>query len=192
MPIPRLIPQECTLLIIDVQVKLLPDIFHGERMAKRCAFMAQVASELDIPVILTEQVTRVFGPTYPAILDNLPEGTPIFEKSRFSALIGPVEERLREINRPYVIVVGMEAHICILQTVLDLLSRKNRVFVVSDCISSGESDQISPAFRRMEQAGAIVTGSISATYELMADSKHPSFRGLLAGVKRIRNDENRR
>lgn len=192
MPIPRLIPQECTLLIIDVQVKLLPDILHGERMARRCAFMAQVASRLDIPVILTEQVKRVFGPTHPAILENLPENTPVYEKSRFSALIEPVEERLRGINRPYVIVVGMEAHICILQTVLDLLSRKNQVFVVSDCISSGEPEQISPAFRRMEQAGAIVTGSISASYELMADSKHPAFRSLLDGVKQIRSEENRR
>lgn len=190
MPIPRLIPQKCSLLVVDVQVKLLPAIYQGERMAKRCAFMAQVAGRLDMPVIVTEQVKRVFGPTHPEIIKNLPENTPCYEKSRFSALINPVEILLEELNRPYVLVVGMEAHICILQSVLDLMGRKNQVFLISDCISSGEPEQIGPAFRRMEGAGAIVTGSISATYELMGDSKHPEFRNLLDGVKNIRNDEN--
>ncbi len=85
------------------------------------------------------------------------------------------------------IVVGMEAHICIMQTTLDLLDRGYAVFLVTDAISNGEPDQIEPVFRRMEQAGAVLTGAVSAAYELMGDGKHPAFKGCLDLVKVVRS-----
>lgn len=188
MPVPRMTPDNSAILIVDVQTNLLPDIKNADRMVKRCSFMTQVAVNLELPLIITEQVKRVFGPTHPDIADHLPESLPIFEKSRFSACITPVEARLREIGRPNIIVVGMETHICILQTTLDLLNRGNAVFLVTDAISNGEPDQIGPAFERMSRAGAILTGAVSAAYELMADAEHPAFKKCLNLVKSIRAD----
>ena len=188
MTVSRMTPDNSVLFIIDVQTNLLPDIINADRMVQRCSFMTQVAVNLNLPIIITEQVKRVFGPTHPDIAAHLPGNVPIFEKSRFSGCIDPVEARMREISRPNIIVVGMETHICILQTTLDLLNRGNAVFLVSDAISNGEPDQIAPAFERMKQAGAILTGAVSAAYELMADAKHPAFRKCLNLVKSIRAD----
>jgi len=186
MPLPRMIPDRCALFIVDVQTNLLPDIYEADRMVRRCAFMTRVAVELGLPIVVTEQVRKVFGPTHPSVAEHLPADLPIVEKSRFSGCVGAITARLREIARPDVLVVGMEAHICVLQTTLDLLDRGNGVFLVTDAISSGEPDQIEPAFRRMERGGATPTGAVSAAYELMADAKHPAFKRCLEEVKAVR------
>ncbi len=187
MGVARMDVERSVLFIVDVQTKLLADIHEAERLVERCSFMTQVAVKLGLPIVLTEQVKRVFGPTHEDIERFLPTDLPIFEKSRFSGCIEPVDARLRELGRPTVIVVGMEAHICIMQTTLDLLDRGYAVFLVTDAISGGESDQIEPAFRRMVQAGAVLTGAVSAAYELMGDGKHPAFKGCLDLVKVVRS-----
>lgn len=187
MGVARLKIEDTALFIVDVQTKLLSVTHESERLVERCSFMTRVAVNLDLPIVLTEQVRRVFGPTHAAIADYLPSDLPNFEKSQFSGCIEPVDERLRELGRRNVLVVGMEAHICILQTTLDLLERGYGVFLVTDAISGGEPDQLEPVFRRMEQAGAVLTGAVSAAYELMGDARHPAFKGCLDLVKVVRS-----
>ncbi len=186
MPVPRLTIDNCACFIIDVQERLLPDIHEHERFVAGCSFMTKVANILQLPTVMTEQVTRVFGPTHADVKDHLPTGTPVFEKSRFSGCIDPVAAWLDETDRPNIIVWGIEAHICVLQTTLDLLNSGRQVFVVTDAISAGEPDQIPTAFRRMEQAGAVLTGCVSAAYELMGDGKHERFKDCLQHVKQLR------
>ena len=187
MAAPRLTIDSTACFIIDVQQNILPDMHDHERLVDRCAFVATVAGVLGLPTVLTEQVTRVFGRTADAVSLALPGDTARFEKSQFSGCVSPVLDWLGAQSRQNVVVAGIEAHICVMQTTLDLLDRGFQVFLVTDAISSGEADQTPHALRRMEQAGAILTGCVSMAYELLRDAKHPQFKACLEPVKRLRS-----
>ena len=85
-----------------------------------------------------------------------------------------------------ILVCGVEAHVCVQQTVLDLLASGRQPFLLTDAISAGRPDQIAPAFRRMERAGATPSGVLGAAYELLGDAAHPQFRAVLGIVKTLR------
>lgn len=186
MSIARLTTQNTSLLVIDVQERLLPEMVGAERLASRCVFSLRLAETLGLPAAITEQYVKGLGPTDPGVRKAAAADVPVFEKTRFSACVDPVRDWLREIRRPNVLICGMEAHVCVLQTGLDLLESGFRVFWVSDAISGGEADQIEPARRRLEAAGAITTGCISMAYELLRDAHHPRFKDVLSLVKPIR------
>jgi len=179
MMIPRLRPDDTALLVIDVQSRLLPTIHRWEVLRDHCALLLRMAAALDLPALVTEQYPSGLGPTVPEVAAVVPPGTPVIQKTRFSALVPSVEDHLQGIGRGTVLVCGIEAHICVLQTVLDLRAGGREVFFVTDAISAGQRAQIAPAYRRMERAGAVPTGILSSLYELMADKRHPAFaRGL--------------
>lgn len=186
MPPLRLDTLNTCLLIIDVQERLIGEMHEPQRLVERCCFLSRCAGLLELPVAVTEQYVKGLGPTVEPIRDWLPEGTGVFQKTRFSGCVSPVQQWLAEHGRPNILLAGMEAHVCILQTCLDLLAAGKNVFLVSDAISGGEVDQIEPALKRLERAGAIVTGCISTVYELLCDAAHPRFRDCLALVKPLR------
>lgn len=186
MPPPRLDTLNACLMIIDVQERLIGEMHDSQRLVERCCFLARCAGLLDLPVAVTEQYVKGLGPTVEPIRDWLPEGAGVFEKTLFSGCVDPVRQWLADHGRPNILLAGMEAHVCILQTGLDLLAAGKNVFPVSDAISGGEENQIESAMRRLERAGAIVTGCVSAVYELMRDAEHPRFRDCLALVKPLR------
>jgi hypothetical protein len=126
------------------------------------------------------------GPTVASIAGRLPAGTPRVEKTRFSAVVPETERFLRDHRRPTVLVCGVEAHVCVLQTTLDLLARGWSVFLATDAISSGQPDQIGPAFARMHAAGATFTGTLGALYELVGDASDSRFRAILPLAKDVR------
>ncbi|MFM1935716.1 MAG: hypothetical protein RI990_675 [Planctomycetota bacterium] len=185
MPIPRLCPASTTLLVIDVQERLMPTIAAAPRVEANCAILAQAAGVLGIPVICSEQYVRGLGHTVPPVREALPPGALVVEKTRFSALTDEVRAALQSSGRPNVLICGVEAHVCVLQTALDLLGSGWRVFHATDAISSGQRDQVEPAFRRIEAAGAVPTGTLGAMYELVRDASHPTFRHLLALAKLV-------
>lgn len=185
--IPRLDRADTTLLVVDVQEKLLPAMHDPDRLLQRCTFAARLASLFNLPTIVTEQYVRGLGHTVPSLRSALPPGTLTFEKTRFSACIDPARDALASTHRRTVLLCGIEAHVCVLQTVLDLRAAGHFVFILSDAVSSGEPDQVSHAFHRMESAGAFATGCVSAAYELARDASDPAFRDLLTLVKPIRS-----
>ena len=166
----------------------MPTIAAAPRIEANCAILSRAAGILGMPVICTEQYVRGLGHTVPAVRDALPAGTEVVEKTRFSALVDGVRSRLRAERRPTVLVCGVEAHVCVLQTVLDLVAAGWTVFYATDAIASGQADQVEPAFRRMERAGALPTGTLGAMYELVGDASHPSFRELLALAKQVQKN----
>jgi len=109
------------------------------------------------------------------------------EKTQFSALVDVVEERLQGWARDSVIICGIEAQICVLQTVLDLQAAGRQCFVCIDAVSASQREQVRPAFDRMSRAGAVMTGVISVMYELLGDAKHPGFRSCLDLAKMIQH-----
>ena len=185
MPIPRLRLEDTVLLVIDVQDRLMPTIVDRERLITNCALLVSMAVQLDVPYLVSEQYPRGLGRTVDRIAAAMADQSRRIEKTRFSACIDLVQEQLAAWHRGNVLVAGIEAHICVLQTVLDLQDRGWQCFVCSDAVSAAQRDQIPHALARMQGSGAVITGVMSAMYELLGDASHPSFRACLDLAKAI-------
>ena len=174
--IPRLRPENSVLVVIDIQEKLLAKMPDAAALVRDAGFLIDVANLLEVPVRATEQYPKGLGPTHPDILRRLP-GTS--EKTAFSCCgAGTFLEELKMLQRPNVVLVGMEAHVCVLQTALDLLEAGLHVFVPVDGVQSrGEADR-DAALSRLERAGTIPTSVESVAFEWMRDSTHPHFRAI--------------
>ncbi len=183
MAIPRLQLDTTALLVIDVQERLIHTIHQHELLIARCKALVGAATILKMPIIVTEQYVKGLGRTVPQIAETFPPNTPVFEKQSFSALTPNVLDLLRSLGRPHLLICGIEAHVCVLQTVLDGCAQGIQTFHLTDAISSGQPDQIDPAFRRMERAGSVPSGVLSALYELMGSCDHPGFREVLPFAK---------
>ena len=186
MPIPRLVSERTALLVVDVQERLLPSIVDAERVVANVASALEVARLLGIPAIVTEQYRKGLGPSAPAVARAAEGHATIVEKTRFSAVVPAVDAFLAAHRRDEVLVCGVEAHVCILQTTLDLLATGRQPYLLTDAISAGRPDQVAPAYRRMERAGAVPTGLLGAAYEMLGDAGHPRFRDVLGVVKTLR------
>lgn len=182
---PRMRPEDTLLLVVDVQERLMPTIAAAPRVEANCAILARAAGTLGMPVICTEQYVKGLGHTVAPVREALPATAHVIEKTRFSALVDGVRSALRTHRTPNVLVCGVEAHVCVLQTVLDLAGAGWTVFHATDAISAGQPDQVAPAFRRMERAGALPSGTLGAMYELVADAADPRFRDILALAKQV-------
>lgn len=186
MPIPRLTLDRAALLVIDVQERLLPTIFDADRVVTNCAAALRLADTLAIPAAVTEQYTKGLGHSAPAIREAAGARTPIIEKTRFSALTPEVDAFLSARRAEDILIAGVEAHVCVAQTVLDLLASGRQPYLLIDAISAGQTNQIAPALRRLERAGAIPSGVLPAAYELLGDAAHPQFKAVLVHVKTLR------
>jgi nicotinamidase-related amidase len=186
MPIPRLRSDDTVLLVVDIQERFAQSIHGWDPLVHNAAILCRAMRELGVPVIATEQNPRGLGRTVPAILEALPPGTPILTKTRFSSITPEVATALASTHRGTVLVCGIEAHVCVLQTTLDLLAGGRHAFLCTDCISASQASQVAPAFTRMERAGAIPTGALSSIYELLGDAAHPRFKACLEMVKGLR------
>jgi nicotinamidase-related amidase len=144
-----------------------------------------MADLLELPYLVTEQYPKGLGRTDEVVASAMSDRSRRVEKTRFSALVDVVDEQLRRWRRTSVIVCGLEAHVCVLQTVLDLQASGRQAFVCTDAVSCSQREQIRWAFERMARAGAILTGVMSVLYELLGDASHPSFRGCLELAKAI-------
>lgn len=164
----------------------MPTIADRERLINNCAVMLRLADALGLPYVVTEQYPQGLGRTVAGVAAAMSNPLTKIEKTRFSGVVEAVEQRLRTWRRPNVLVCGIEAHVCVLQTVLDVLESGRQAFVVSDAVSASQPAQIAPSLDRMTRAGAVVTGVMSAMYELLADSTHPAFRQCLELAKSVK------
>jgi len=163
----------------------MPAIIDSDRIIRNCGIMLRMAAAMDIPYLVTEQYPRGLGRTVDDVAKSMTDQSRRIEKTRFSACIDLVQEQLMAWRRGCVLLCGVEAHVCVLQTTLDLLATGRQVFVVSDAVSASQGDQIAPALDRMLRAGAVITGVMSAMYELLGDASHPAFRTCLDLAKAL-------
>ena len=170
------------LLVIDMQDKLLPSIDDAEARTAAAVKMIQAARTLGVPIIATEQYPAGLGPTCAVVKQALAD-TPIADKVRFSACIENVMHALAQLSRRLIIVVGIEAHVCVQQTVLDLLRGGYLPFVCADAVSSRRRLDRETAIARMRQAGAVITTTESAIFELLGQAGTQQFRQILPIVK---------
>lgn len=179
---PALRPDTTALMVIDLQERLLPAIHEADRCVAAGCKMIEAAKVLDVPMLCTEQYPNGIGRTCQAVRDCLGD-LPVLEKSRFSACVASVTTRLRELDRPSIVVVGIEAHVCVQQTVLDLLRLGYKPFVCADAISSRRPFDRDIAIERMRHAGAIITTTESVIFELTGEAATELFKKVLKIVK---------
>lgn len=178
---PRLTRDNALLFICDVQTRLLPAIFESQRVESNIAMLATLARRLELPVVVSEQNSAKIGGTADAIKRALGEFEPV-EKMRFSAW-PDARTAVENCDRKTVLLCGLEAHICVMQTALDLLDNGYTVFAAYDAISSRREDNRRVGWERIIGAGAIATSSESAIYELLGEAGTDDFRAMLDLVK---------
>ncbi len=177
-------PSNSVLLVIDIQEKFLPVIAEPKRLVFKSKTLIQAAALLDFPIVVTEQYPKGLGPTVKELLDVLPEGAARLEKTSFGCLGDPkIANRLKSIGRKQVIVCGIESHVCVNQTVHQLIDAGYEAHLVSDAVSSRSRENRDLGIRKMEQAGAVPACVESVLFELMDDAKHPEFKTIQALIK---------
>ena len=169
-------PENTLCIVVDIQERLLPALHDADAMVERSRVVIQGLQALDVPLVVTEQYPKGLGKTVPAVQLLLGDGAAVFEKTRFSAVIAEVEAVLNEKKIENVILLGAEAHVCMLQTVLDLRAKGLAVYVPFDCTTSRNPANKDNALQQMRDAGAVVSNSESVLFQLLGDAKHPAFK----------------
>jgi nicotinamidase-related amidase len=171
----RLTPATSLLAVIDVQERLLAAMPDAEQVVSRCLRLASAAALLGVERVLTEQYPKGLGPTPPPLAAALP---PPAEKLAFSCRgCGGFDAALRP-GIAAVVLAGLETHICIAQTALDLLTQGQAVFVAVDAVAARHRIDHEIALRRLEGAGAVLTTSEAVLFEWCRSAEHPQFQAV--------------
>ena len=169
------------LVVIDIQTRLTSamPIKVLARLKRNINILLQGAETLSIPVLTTEQYPQGLGPTEPEIVDLLPDDTLKFEKTCFSCTgAEKFLEKLKETGRKQVILVGIEAHVCVLQTAILLTAEGYQVFVAADGICSRHRENYEASLKRMSRANVVICNSESVIFEWLRDARHEHFKEL--------------
>ena len=181
-PTPRLTNTTTALLVVDIQERLLPAMFESDRVLQNSIRLAKGCRLLGVPAVASEQYRKGLGPTVPALAEALAGAQP-FEKVVFSACSPELISGLRSKGITNLIVCGIEAHVCVLQTGLDILQTGFGVFVVADAISSRTSENYRLSMDRLRQAGAMIVSTEMVLFELLGTADRPEFKEILTLVK---------
>lgn len=179
----RLIKDDTILLVIDIQEKLFPHMTDHDLLEKNTGILIEGMKTMDIPILVTEQYTKGLGYTIQSINDIL-EHRPKTEKVAFSCCDSA--DFMKELNtsgKKNVLIAGIEAHVCVLQTAIDLIEAGFDVAIVSDCISSRKFTDKETALLRMQQEGALLTSYESVLFELCRYSGSQQFKSISKLVK---------
>lgn len=176
--------ENAVLLVIDIQEKLLNAQFEKEKITKNIGILAETAKIMGVSAIASEQYPKGLGATLDEIKAKLPEDAAFVEKTCFNCCDAEgFNETLKNTGKKQVIVTGMEAHVCVHQTVDSLLAQGYEVHVVCDAVTSRKEWEYNLGLKRMEQAGAIVTCVETVVFEFLRDSKNPHFKAVQALIK---------
>ncbi len=173
---------ETQLMVIDFQEKLVPIMTESEVTVKNAITLIKMAKALEIPITITEQYPKGIGHTILEISEEL-EGFSIFEKDSFSSFTPEIEKHISKNNKKKIIISGIETHICVFQTVRDLVKNGYEVYVVSDAVSSRTKANRENGLSLMKDIGAIITNTETVLFDLLKVSTHPKFRELSKLIK---------
>lgn len=172
------------LIIVDMQTRLSTVMVQAAMQAtiRNCEILATAANMLEVPVLISEQYPKGLGNTLAELLALLPNVKPV-EKTTFSCLAEPKFNRQLTVDRPQIIITGMEAHICVLQTALDLQANAKQVFVAEDAIISRSAGNKTNALARMRDAGCIITNTESIVFEWLGKAEGDAFKAISKLIK---------
>ena len=167
--------EKSVLLVVDIQERLLPHIHEGQAVLDNAVWLVKVAQRLGVPVMVSEQYPKGIGPTV-AVLRGLTSPELVAEKLHFSCVASKCLERLPGGERPQVVVAGTESHVCVLQTVLDLLGQGRQVFVVAEAVGSRRPSDRELALARMRAHGAEIVSREMVAFEWLKQAGTEEFR----------------
>ena len=170
-------------LIIDIQEKLVKACKASETISSKATALATAAKRLSIPIVMTEQYPQGLGSTIEQLQNAIGESD-FVEKTNFSALKEPnFKELLKKYNKRQILLCGIETHICVYQTCMELLAEGYEVYVVKDCCSSRNEFEGNTGFDLMKSEGAKLTCVEIALFEWLEGSKHPNFKEIQKLIK---------
>jgi nicotinamidase-related amidase len=185
MPAPsqRIERANAGLIVIDVQERLVPAMFEADRLIQNVIRLLKGASVLGLPVLATEQYRKGLGSTMQEVAQAIPGFVPL-QKLTFSACAADgFLDALREKKVRDTVLCGIEAHVCVAQTCLDLLAEDLKVFVVTDAVSSRTAENHRIGLERMRDAGAVIVSTEMILFELLEKAGTEEFKQILALVK---------
>ena len=179
----RIKQEESAVMIIDMQDRLFPHMAGKDALLNNIQRLIRGMQILDIPIILTEQYSKGLGKTILPVKDLINDVEPV-EKISFSCCDeGRVMNALHQLNRKFIIIAGIETHVCVLQTVLDLIGLGYTPVVVADCISSRKETDKNIAIERIKSEGALITSTESILLELCRRAGNEKFKAISALIK---------
>jgi len=171
------------LIVIDMQERLVPAMQAPARTIKNAKLLISVARELEVPVLLTEQYPKGLGRTVSEIA-NVANGLPVLEKMHFSCMEDShFADTFRKLGRKQAVIAGMEAHICVMQTAVNLMDEGYEVFVVTDATSSRTLESEQACLDRLGACGAGIVTTEMVVFEWLGKAGTDSFKKLLPLVK---------
>jgi nicotinamidase-related amidase len=163
---------DSALVVIDMQERLAAAMPARDAVVRATGILLEAAARLHIPVLVTEQYPKGLGPTVAEVAARLPEGVVRVEKTCFSGCA------VLPLSRPQVVLAGMEAHVCVLQTAMELAAAGREVFVAQDAVCSRAEGNCANALARLSAAGVVITNTESVIFEWLRDAEHAQFRAL--------------
>ena len=176
-------PDRAVLIAVDLQEKLLPAITGRERVLRHSGLLLRLARTLRIPVLLTTQYRKGLGPIVPEITAEAPDQGAL-DKTSFGCFGDTAfTSALEELAREQLLVCGIETHICVTQTVLGAFEHGYEVHVAADAVGSRTDESHRAGLDRMGRAGAVISTTEMAIYELLGRSDVPAFKEMLPLLK---------
>ena len=168
------------LLMVDIQEHLMPLISGREAVLRNVVRLLTAVRVLNLPLLVTEQYPKGIGPTLLQLSSLIPPGTPCIEKTSFSCCgHDGFDEALDALDRPVTVLFGIETHICILSTVMDLIERGRSVVLVADACGSRDAANHALAVDAARACGAFVVPTETVVYRMLGNSRAPGFKALL-------------
>lgn len=174
---------ETAFCLVDVQERLFPHMYNKVALEKNLNILLKGLKVLEVPFIINEQYKKGIGETISS-LQSIIKDDEHFEKTTFSCCKNPTTlEAVKKLNKKNIIVAGIETHVCVLQTCIDLLHEGFRPILIVDCVGSRTELNTQIALRRLEQAGVILSTYESILFELTVNAKNPVFKEISSLVK---------
>ncbi len=180
----RIQRNDCLALIIDIQEKLFPHISENQIMLRNQIKLIKGSQVLGLPAIVTEQYRRGIGPTVAPIIELFGDNFTFKEKTEFSCFENSeIKESILHANKKNLVIIGIEAHVCVMQTVLDAIDLGQKPIVLADCIGSRDPYNKAVAIERMRSSGATIATAESLLFELLVKSGTEEFKQISSIVK---------
>ncbi len=174
---------DTVLVLIDIQGKLASLMHNKEKLYKNLEIITKSMNLLKVPIVWIEQVPDKLGPTIDEITNNLPDQKPIAKYTFSCCNNDEFMEEIKSLKRKQILLTGIETHICVFQTALDLIDDGYEVGVIADCVSSRTQSNRDIGIKRMNQAGVVTTSCEMVLFELMKSTKAEGFREITKLIK---------
>lgn len=170
--------EKSCLIVIDVQEKLSSVMYQAERMIANSAVLLQIARTLSIPIFWCQQNPKALGPTVAPLREHLADIEPIDKMSFSCGGAAAFSEKIERLNIETAILCGIETHVCVFQTAMELLQKGLYVQVIADAVASRTDENKQIGLSRMAAAGAVISSTEMLLFELLRTAEHPHFKAL--------------